>query len=627
MPAKDEMIKVKKEMIRIDPFRAGSFLAALSVMLMLLSTGMFLLCFWEDVPEEIKRGTSPWYLTMGFIVLVFFMSGATLFLVKRGVLRPLREFEQKREAFFFCNFSKIESEISEEMVEKGRKVSQGLMERGRFLTKYLETALIRRMEELSRTNEELEKAGKYLRLILDTTAESIAVISPEGKCTFCNRSCVELLKYKSAQDLVGKDLHSCIHNRDGGEKLCRGEACPLLEAIEGEKKFSSENITFRKADGSLFDAQCHVLPQYLDGGHVGTVITFADITERRQREEKIRFLRDYDSVTGLLNRRCFEQALRENDREENLPISVIFMDINGLKMVNDTFGHRFGDEMLQKLGKVLKKNCREEDVASRVGGDEFAVLLPRTRWEDAEQIGQRLRTGYAKEKVHSIRCSMALGVETKSLPYQQMEKIMENAERKMYREKSISRRQFGTEAIREILHNLHQKNLREKEHGKTVSRLCQELGKAMGLPETEIRKLRDAGYLHDIGKVALCGQFDGQSREADSEALQEAMRRHPAVGYRILNLADDMLDLAEGVYAHHERWDGQGYPKGIRGKEIPLISRIIAVVENYEHALRKAGVPADREAAVREVAEGAGSKFDPEITAAFVKMMRENAKL
>jgi len=148
---------------------------------------------------------------------------------------------------------------------------------------------------------------------------------------------------------------------------------------------------------------------------------------------------------------------------------------------------------------------------------------------------------------------------------------------------------------------------------------------AMELPETEIKKLRDGAYLHDIGKITLSESILEKTHEQLTEAEHEMMRQHPAIGYRILNLSQETLDLANGVYGHHECWDGSGYPKGLKGEEIPLISRILSVAEGYERILnRENNREAGKEKALQAIINGSGQKYDPTIAELFVLIMKEN---
>jgi diguanylate cyclase (GGDEF)-like protein/putative nucleotidyltransferase with HDIG domain len=348
------------------------------------------------------------------------------------------------------------------------------------------------------------------------------------------------------------------------------------------------------------------------------VITFTDITDRRKREEKINYLSYHDTLTGLYNRQYFTESLAKLDRAENLPLSVIFADINGLKMTNDIFGHAAGDALIKKSSEILVQSCRASDMVARLGGDEFIILLPNTEHEQVKRIITRIRSGFAKIKVEAIKCSLSIGSDTKSKVHEPIEDIIANAENEMYWDKLMHRKEVNRDMIDTIIDTLHSENPEEKQHSEVVSQLCGEMGAAFGMADPEISRLKQAGYLHDIGKIVL----DKSSLAEDVD--KENMKQHVIGGYRILHLFDDTLDLAEYVYNHHERWDGKGYPKGLKGEEIPKISRIISIAETYERVLRREGGSEGKKKALQVIQDGAGKRFDPQIAELFIQMMEAN---
>ena len=482
-------------------------------------------------------------------------------------------------------------------------------------------------ETVAAKTAELTDRKEKLLLILNSTAEAIYGTDSEGNCTFCNESCLSLLGYSDVKQLLGRNMHQLLHHSYNNDISCSEKECQLAQTLQYGKEANSACEIFWKADGSCFDVEYHALPQLRDGKTIGSVVSFTDITERKRDEEKVKFLSCHDSMTELLNRGSFERNLKGLDTKENLPVSMIYIDLNGLKMLNDTFGHAYGDELILKAAEVLKENCRKNDIASRVGGDEFCVLLPKTESDKARLIAGRLKAEFSHHKINSVPCSMAIGVATKWRSYQQIEQVMEAAEAEMYSEKSISAKSFGIDAIRSIINTLHEKYPQEKKHSEVVSRLCGELGEAMNLPEPEIRRLRDAGYLHDIGKITLSDDLLSKNPETFTEDEIYMMRQHPATGYRLLNLSAETLDLANGIYGHHECWDGSGYPKGLKGEEIPIISRMIAVVEAYErkrcrdHYNKKSKMEA-----LQTIRDGNGTRFDPQIAETFIQLIASSRK-
>jgi diguanylate cyclase (GGDEF)-like protein len=321
-----------------------------------------------------------------------------------------------------------------------------------------------------------------------------------------------------------------------------------------------------------------------------------------------------------VNRQYFEEQLRKHDDEKYLPLTVVFADLNGLKLTNDIYGHETGDLLLRKVAGILKKNSRKRDIIARTGGDEFIMLFPNTTADEAAEIIAIIGNDLSGERINAIKCSMSLGFDTRVSMQQDIEQIKKNAEIEMYREKTLMRKHKGTEMIQDIMNNLHERSAREKSHSETTSDLCVRMGRALHWNRANTRKLSEAGYYHDIGKIVLS---DSLLRKIDLDLLEaHEKQQHVIAGYRILNLSDTTLDLAEIVYCHHENWDGSGYPKGLKGEEIPIQSRIIAVVEQYDFMTSSSNPnPCSREEALEKIRINAGVKFDPIIVEVFLKTM------
>lgn len=480
----------------------------------------------------------------------------------------------------------------------------------------LETNVRKRTSQLHEANRELEASRDRLSLLLNSTAEGIYGIDTAGNCVFCNSSALKMLGYQKEGELLGKNMHVQIHHTLGSGEPFPLESCKIYKSIREGTGYMAEDEVFWRKDGSSFPVAYHAFPQIREGTVLGGVITFMDITERRRREQEIEYLRCHDPLTGLHNRSCFEEHYPHVDVPGNLPLSVIFADVNALKMTNDIFGHTAGDSLIRKSADILRAVSRDGDILARFGGDEFVMFLPRTTHEEAQAITQRIRANFSQERIKAIRCSISLGIATKEHLKQPLSDVMINAENDMYKEKTKNRSSVNRDIIETLQENLQSRSPREAAHAKAVRDLALALGSALDLPHTELSVLERTACLHDIGKVTLETHLL-DAHELDAQEL-ELMRQHPVTGYRILNLFDDTLDLAEPVYSHHERWDGSGYPRGLQKDQIPLISRILAIAEAYER-MCSAGLEKDN--ALKEIMEGAGTRFDPHLAQVFVSLM------
>lgn len=345
-----------------------------------------------------------------------------------------------------------------------------------------------------------------------------------------------------------------------------------------------------------------------------------DITSQKRREDEYRYLSYHDALTGLYNRRFLEEEIKRLDTERNLPISIIMGDVNRLKFVNDAFGHDKGDELLSKAAAAIKSSCRSEDIVARWGGDEFVIVLPNTNSKEVMEIIKRIKNRYSNENVNSLSVSISFGWEIKRSADEDIFKVLKNAEDYMYKHKIIENEGMRANTIRTIVNTLHEKNPREEQHSQRVSEICQKIGSALGLSEIKISKLKVVGLLHDIGKIAIDDSILNKPGKLTVQERNE-INRHPDIGYRILCSTSEMLELAECILAHHERWDGTGYPRGLKGETIPTKARILGLADAYdamtsERPYRK---PFNDDEAITEIRKNAGKQFDPELARLFIE--------
>lgn len=337
-----------------------------------------------------------------------------------------------------------------------------------------------------------------------------------------------------------------------------------------------------------------------------------DITKRKQAEDRLQHLSYHDQLTQLYNRRYFEEELVRLDRKEYYPLMITIADINGLKLINDSFGHSIGDEYIKRVAKVLLKGVRKKDIVCRLAGDEFIILSPNTELETIKNIVSHIKELAKNESINSVDISISFGYGAKYSEEESTIDVFKRAEDFMYKKKLVDSPSMRGKTIYTIMAALHEKNPREEQHSHRVSELCEKMGQALGLQEDEIKELRTVGMLHDIGKVAIEEGILNKNDKLNENEWEE-IKRHPEIGYRILSTVNELSEMAEYVLAHHERWDGRGYPKGLKGEEIPIQSRIIAIADAYdamisERSYRKA---LSKEYAINELRQGAGSQFCP----------------
>ena len=344
-----------------------------------------------------------------------------------------------------------------------------------------------------------------------------------------------------------------------------------------------------------------------------------NITSDKVRRDYVEFLSYHDPLTDLYNRRFFVEELKRLDVERNYPLCIVMADVNGLKLVNDAFGHTLGDELLVKVAETLKEACREDEIISRIGGDEFVILIPNMPNEHAKMLIDRIQEIASKIKVNGIDLSVSFGWEVKKHPDQDIDEVFNDAEDMMYARKLIESPAMRERTIKTIVKAVQAKSDIEKKHMENVTKLCKAFAKSLDMGDREIEEMKTIAQLHDIGKIAVKEAILNKDGPLTEEEFAE-VKKHSEVGYRILSSVNEYAEEAEVVLHHHERYDGTGYPMGLSGEAIPLKSRILAIVDSYE------AMTSDRpyrkrmsiEEAKEEIKAQSGKQFDPRLASWFV---------
>jgi len=473
--------------------------------------------------------------------------------------------------------------------------------------------------ERKRMERSLFLEKELFRTTLFSVGDGVISTDSEGKVLLMNHVAERLTGWK-ADDARGKDFGLVFHVID--ESTGERAVDPVMQVLkEDESVELMENSVLVSKEGLEIPIEDRAAPiRDRDSETTGVVVVFRDCTEKRQRQREIEYLSYHDQLTGLYNRRFFDEELRRLDVPRNLPLSFIMADLNGLKLFNDAFGHAAGDEKLRTVAKALKEECRADDIIARVGGDEFTILLPFTGRDDLEPLMARITHALSRERVENLPISLSLGGSTKTNPTESAEKALHRAENQMYRSKISDKGNYHRELVTSMLEALYARSPAEEAHSKNVGALSDAIAREMGLGQPKIDRLVAAAVMHDIGKIAVRSEILEKERPLDEAGWQE-IKRHPEVGYSILSSATEFNVLAEIVLAHHERWDGKGYPRGLMGEEIPLLSRIISVAEAYDSMMsgRSYRKALSREEAVEELRRCAGTQFDPAVIEVLVE--------
>jgi HD-GYP domain-containing protein (c-di-GMP phosphodiesterase class II) len=298
-----------------------------------------------------------------------------------------------------------------------------------------------------------------------------------------------------------------------------------------------------------------------------------------------------------------------------------------LKLINDAFGHKEGDEILKSCANVLRSCCRAEDIVARWGGDEFSMLLPNTSEEVALNIVKRIKEKSAGVIGGKIPLSISLGVAAKIKIHQDFTKMIKKAEDDMYRNKLKETKSIISSIISSLEKTLFEKSIKTESHTKRIKKMALRLGRAIKLPTSEIDDLSLLATIHDIGKVAILDVILNK-KENLSKKEWETIKRHPEIGYRIAISSNQLSSIAEYILTVHEWWNGNGYPQGLKGEKIPVLSRIIAIVDAYEVMImgRPYKKAVSKKKAIAELEKCSGTQFDPDLVKKFIEILEHNSR-
>lgn len=558
-----------------------------------------------------------------------------------GVVKPITEFLQWvllvmtgvlfLSGFLLWYFSKTLERPVQALVQGAKRVQAGEytqpveLQEGGFVPRELHslcdsfnimTGVIQQqmelLQEFHRLSSEAEQLLQKYRLLSENATDIILFVRMSDQQIIEVNKAAEVAYGKTRQELLTGSLHDLYPVRQdvlAWDKIRRSSAKPVIEEMH------------RRSDDSLFFVEVSV--QQL-AGELQDVVAFIvrDVSERKEFEQKLRRVSFHDQLTGLYNRFFFEYEMERLKKEGKGPLAVLVCDVDGLKLVNDTLGHAAGDDLLRAAAWVLRRSLREQDLLFRIGGDEFVAFLPDMEEDGIAGVQQRIANVIKEHNERALAWPLFIscGWSWRHGAFLPLETMFREADDAMYSSKSRQRNQ-----TRQGMLQMFEKRLRitepiAAEHMEEVAVKLQKLGAAIGLAETEFERLRRLGRYHDLGKVAISMEILNK-RELLSPSEWKEIRKHAEIGGRMAQQLPGLMDLAEAIRHHHECWDGTGYPDGLAGEDIPLLSRMIAIVDAFDAMQRPRSYREGKSKAeaIEELRSLAGSQFDPKLVEAFLQ--------
>ena len=493
----------------------------------------------------------------------------------------------------------------------------------------------REITERKAGEEELKAAVQQINLIVENLPDATFAIDTEGRVIAWNRAMEEMTGL-SRQEVMGR----------GGYIYAvpfYGKPRPILidfvlkkkieEKYRGVYDYSAENGDSIAAEsfcpgiyngrGAYLYGKASVL-RGPDGRVIGAIESIRDTTERRRAEERLKYLSLHDPLTGLYNRAYFEEELQRMESSRCPAAGVIMCDVDDLKTVNDTLGHEAGDSLLTAAAVTIKSCFREADVVARIGGDEFAVLLPQVTLKDLENAKNRIAAAVSKynQNGRGLPLGISLGCAAREDASVSMKELVREADITMYREKLKKGNRAKKNITRWLLKSLREKDFFASGHDKRMRDYASRLAAAAGISGDKLINVHLLAKFHDIGKAAVPHEIIYKPGPL-SEGEWKIMRRHCEIGHRVALSFPDLAPIASLILKHHEWWNGRGYPLGLCGEEIPVECRILAVADAFdamtsERPYRRAVAAAD---ALAELKRCAGTQFDPNLVRLFCSLM------
>ena len=392
----------------------------------------------------------------------------------------------------------------------------------------------------------------------------------------------------------------------------------VLEAIRSESFYTNEFQLEKNGATYFFEARM----QRVNSDEI--LIMIRNMTDRIKLERRLVEMAEQDGLTRIPNRRSFEDKMRAFNGRELQRISMLSIDVNGLKFINDTLGHLAGDQMIVAAARIIEAVFGAHGHVARIGGDEFGVILEGMDEDEIETLLERLAEAAEQYSLGSAEgLSLSYGYAFHNGGIVNMEHMFQIADNNMYQNKLLKKESIRSAFVSSFMKALEAKDYVVEGHVMRMEALVTRIGEALSLHRDRLDKLILLTRFHDIGKIGIPDSILKKPALL-TETEWKVMRTHSSIGERIALEAADIRDIAHLILKHHERWDGGGYPLGLKGDEIPVECRILAIADTFDAMTNdrpyRPAVSCER--AILEIDRCAGTQFDPELVGVFLNVIQ-----
>jgi diguanylate cyclase (GGDEF)-like protein len=358
------------------------------------------------------------------------------------------------------------------------------------------------------------------------------------------------------------------------------------------------------------------------------LIMIRNMTERILMEHRLLKLVERDNLTNLYNRRSFEEVLIRYNGKGAEKIAVISIDINGLKFINDTLGHLAGDKMIIASAEIISDIFNPFGHVSRIGGDEFAVILEQIEESQVEALLNHLVSRVKKynRSNQTGGLSVAYGYSYHSNGLINMEYMFQIADNNMYQNKLLRKESTRGTFVKTFMKALEAKDYISEGHVTRMEKLAVRIGESLMLHQDQLDRLILLTKFHDIGKIGIPDRILKKPDKL-TEDEWKVMKTHSAIGERISLESTEIKDIAPLILHHHEKWDGSGYPSGLKKENIPVECRILAIVDSFDAMTndRPYSKARDEAEAIQEIVACSGTYYDPKMVDIFCHIQKSHS--